>query len=232
MKTIAIITARGGSKRIPKKNIKKFSNKPIIAYPIEVALESKLFDRVMVSTDSVEIAEIAQYYGAEVPFLRSDKTANDYAVTADVIEEVLRQYKCLGDKFHYFCCIYPTAPLITVQRLKQAYELLLKTDADSIIPVVPFSFPPQRSYIIEDEKLKMKWPEYKNSRSQDLQTMYRDSGQFYFMKTASFIRCRSLITPDTLPLVLNELEAQDIDTETDWRLAELKFQLKNRKSED
>lgn len=232
MKTIAIITARGGSKRIPKKNIKKFSNKPIISYPIEAALESKLFDRVMVSTDSVEIAEIAQYYGAEVPFLRSDKTANDYAVTADVIEEVLSQYKCLGDKFHYFCCIYPTAPLITVERLKQAYEMLLETNADSIIPVVPFSFPPQRSYIIEDEKLKMKWPEYKNSRSQDLQTMYRDSGQFYFMKTASFIRCGSLITPDTLPLVLDELEAQDIDTETDWRLAELKFQLKNRKSED
>ena len=144
--SIAIITARGGSKRIPHKNIKEFCGKPIITYSIEAALQSGLFDEVMVSTDDIEIARIAREAGARVPFMRSSESAGDYASTDDVLMEVLEIYRAQGRKFDTFCCLYPTAPFVTAEKLKIAMELLEK--ADSVMPVVKFSFPPQRCMVM------------------------------------------------------------------------------------
>ena len=227
MKTLAMITARGGSKRIPRKNIKEFNGKPIIAYSIEAALSSGVFDEVMVSTDDEEIAEIAKKYGAKVPFFRSEKTANDFATTVDVIEEVLNTYKERGEEFDIFCCIYPTAPFITAKRLKDAVEELSKSDADSLIPVVRFSYPPQRAMEVHDGKLVFRQPEYLSKRSQDLEPHFHDAGQFYVVRSESFFKNRGIMVGDILPMELSELEVQDIDNEVDWKLAELKYNLLN-----
>ena len=224
MSSVAIITARGGSKRIPKKNIKLFCGKPIIAYSIEAALESGCFDEVMVSTDSVEIASIASEYGAKIPFLRSAKTSNDIATTADVIKEVLDEYANKQLFFDYFCCIYPTAPFVTAAKLQDAFFRIKKTDADCVMPVVSFSFPPQRAFVIRDEKIQYQYPEYRDMRSQDLEPIYHDCGQFYFCKTNSFNINGALVTNNTYPLIISELEVQDIDNESDWKLAEIKYQ--------
>lgn len=223
MKTIAIITARGGSKRIPKKNIKDFCGKPIIAYSIEAAIGSGMFDEVMVSTDSEEIAEIAQKYGAKVPFLRSDATSNDYATTADVLDEVLNQYSEKGMEFDLLCCIYPTAPFVTAEKLRVAVEKCLNADTDSVMPVVQFGFPPQRGLIISDQKLKYQYPECASMRSQDLETIYHDCGQFYVCKTAAFKECHTVVTSNTMPFVMPEMEVQDIDNLSDWAIAEIKY---------
>ncbi len=147
-KAVAIITARGGSKRIPHKNIKEFCGKPILAYSIEAALASGLFDRVMVSTDDEEIAEVARKYGAEVPFLRSEKTANDYATTKDVLEEVLAEYEKRGEHFDTLCCIYPTAPFVTPDRLSEAMDQLEEREGDTLLPVVRFLSAPE-SMVVE-----------------------------------------------------------------------------------
>ncbi|WP_022765729.1 pseudaminic acid cytidylyltransferase [Butyrivibrio sp. XPD2006] len=227
MKTLAMITARGGSKRIPRKNIKEFNGKPIIAYSIEAALSSGVFDEVMVSTDDEEIAEIAKKYGAKVPFLRSEKTANDFATTVDVIEEVLNTYKDRGKEFDIFCCIYPTAPFITAKRLKDAVEELSASYADSLIPVVRFSYPPQRAMEIHDGKLVFRQPENLSKRSQDLEPHFHDAGQFYVVRSESFFKNHGIMVGDILPMELSELEVQDIDNEVDWKLAELKYNLLN-----
>ena len=145
---IAVITARGGSKRIPHKNIKEFCGKPIIAYSIKAALESGLFEVVMVSTDDPKIAEIAKEYGASVPFMRSAENANDFATTSDVLNEVMDVYRKNGKLFDYVCCIYPTAPFITAQKLREAFSLLAENDVEQVLPVVRFSFPPQRCFIV------------------------------------------------------------------------------------
>lgn len=229
MKTLAMITARGGSKRIPRKNIKEFNGKPIIAYSIEAALASGVFDEVMVSTDDEEIAEIAKKYGAKVPFFRSEKTANDFATTVDVIEEVLNTYKDRGEEFDIFCCIYPTAPFITAKRLKDAVEQLSASDADSLIPVVRFSYPPQRAMEIHDGKLVFRQPENLSKRSQDLEPHFHDAGQFYVVRSESFFKNHGIMVGDILPMELSELEVQDIDNEVDWKLAELKYNLLNNK---
>ena len=229
MKTLAVITARGGSKRIPRKNIKSFCGKPILAYSIEAALQSGMFDTVMVSTDDREIAEIAKSYGAEVPFFRSEKTANDFAVTSQVIAEVLEEYEKRGRRFDLVCCIYPTAPFVTGERLRTAVELLISEQADRVLPVVRFGFPPQRAVVQEGGYLKFKWPENRNTRSQDLEPFYHDVGQFYCLNAESFRKQRVLIMDKTVPIVLSELEVQDIDTEEDWKLAELKYRLLEEK---
>ncbi len=223
MKSLAIITARGGSKRIPRKNIKEFLGKPIIVYSIEAAINSGCFDTVMVSTDDVEIAEIAKKAGAEVPFFRSAETSNDYATTADVITEVLEKYKELGCKYEYCCCIYPTAPFITADKLKGAMEKLIDSKADAVVPVVSFSYPPQRAFVIENDKLVFKYPEYMSSRSQDLQKHYHDVGQFYALNSRYFLDTHKIFDGNIVPLEISELEVQDIDNETDWELAELKY---------
>lgn len=225
MRKIAIITARGGSKRIPRKNIREFCGKPILAYSIEAAVESKLFDTVMVSTDDGEIAQIARSYGAEVPFYRSESTAGDYATTNDVLLEVLEEYEKRGEHYELGCCIYPTAPFVTADKLQDAMERLENSGADTLIPVVAFSYPPQRAMIVKDGRLVFEYPQYLDSRSQDLEPHYHDVGQFYLFYTQAFKQNRKLMTGDILPYVVSELEVQDIDNLTDWEIAEIKFRL-------
>ena len=187
MSSIAIITARGGSKRIPKKNIKEFCGKPIIAYSIEAALNSGVFDEVMVSTDDEEIAEISKKAGASVPFFRSAETSTDTATTADVLLEVLDRYEAMGQSFEYGCCIYPTAPFVTARKLKEAMDKLIESGAESIVPMQEFSYPPQRGLFIDDAGLvKMLHPEYATTRSQDLQKQYHECGQFYIFRNDAF----------------------------------------------
>ena len=227
--SIAIITARGNSKRIPRKNIKEFCGKPIINYSIEAALHSGLFTEVMVSTDDEEIAEIAKRAGAQVPFMRSSATASDYASTDDVILEVLNRYKELGREFETFCCLYPTAPFVTAQKLQKAMKLLER--ADAVMPVVAFSYPPQRCVILnEDGELRMKWPEYAQTRSQDLETYYHDCGQFYFCRTKPVLENGTTDLPHMAPMIMSELEVQDIDNPEDWELAEMKYKMMQNNS--
>lgn len=230
-KSIAIITARGGSKRIPKKNIREFCGKPIIAYAIEAAIQSGIYDTVMVSTDSEEIAEIAKRYGAEVPFMRSEETANDFATTADVLMEVLEQYKGMGQEFEYMTCIYPTAPFVTAEKLKKAKELLVEKNAKEVFPLVAFSYPPLRGYVMENEQVSMKWPEYAKSRSQDLETIYHDAGQFYTYLVEAYYPANGVIKDGIYPMIVDEMEVQDIDNETDWKLAEIKYRFMQENNE-
>ena len=225
MSSVAIITARGGSKRIPGKNIKPFLGKPIIAYSIEAAKASGCFDEVMVSTDDEKIAEIAKSYGAKVPFMRSAENSDDFSTTRDVVREVLRQYEEVGQSFEYACCIYPTAPFITPQRLRESMEILVDKQVDSVLPVVQFSFPPQRCVVLEEGRAVFKWPEHMLTRSQDLEPFYHDCGQYYCLNTSAFAEQGVLFMKNTYPVILDEMEVQDIDNETDWKLAELKFQL-------
>lgn len=223
MSNLAIITARGGSKRIPKKNIKEFCGKPIIAYSIEAALKSGVFDEVMVSTDSEEIKAVAEKYGAKVPFMRSDATSNDFATTADVLEEVLKQYQSQGRYFDSFACIYPTAPFVTSVRLAEAVQLL--DDADAVISVVRFSFPPQRAFVVREGNVAFQYPEFERTRSQDLEPIYHDCGQFYMCKSDLFLEKHSLILPRTKTYELPDEEVQDIDTMSDWEIAEAKYKV-------
>lgn len=221
--SVAIITARGGSKRIPRKNIKNFSGRPIIQYSIDAALASGIFDEVMVSTEDVEIAAIAKKMGATVPFLRSINTAGDFATTAEVLIDVLAQYKEIEKQFAYGCCIYPTAPFVTADKLKKAYHLLVDNKADSVIPVTRFSFPIWRSFKMEDGKLAYNWPENASKRSQDLPPAFHDCGQFYFFDIAKFLTTKSLVSANTNALEVPESEVQDIDNEEDWKIAEIKY---------
>lgn len=224
-KILAVITARGGSKRIPRKNIKEFCGKPIIEYSIEAALRSEIFTEVMVSTDDLEIAQIAQKAGAKVPFMRSEKTSNDYATTRDVLMEVLTEYQKQGKEFDYMVCLYPTNPFITAQKIISAIKILKQEDCVEVVPVVKFSFPPQRAYIIENGKfLKYKWEEYKNARSQDLEPFYHDAGQFYCYNVKKYLESNGDIRGEICPIVVPEYEVQDIDNEDDWTMAELKYQ--------
>lgn len=228
-KAVAVITARGGSKRIPRKNIREFCGKPIIEYSIRSALSSGLFDEVMVSTDDEEIAKIAKQIGAKVPFMRSERNASDIAATHEVILEVLEEYKRSGIVYEYVCCIYPTAPLLTVDKLQESMNALENGDADGIIPVVPYSFPPQRCFIIRNDKVEFKWPENRLKRSQDLETYYHDSGQFYFLRVSAFLNEKNILLKNMKPLILDEMDVQDIDNEEDWKIAEVKFQLRKKR---
>ena len=222
---IAIIPARGGSKRIPRKNIKNFLGKPIIAYSIETALESGLFDIVMVSTDDVEIATISEQYGAKVPFVRSEAKASDFATTADVIEEVLLTYLELGLSFDTVCCIYPTAPFVNSKILSSAFEQLVQSEADSVFPIQAYNYSIWRSLNInKDGWLKLNFSENLEKRSQDLPNSYHDAGQFYWIKTASFLKSKQIFSENSKGIVVSSLDAHDIDTIEDWELAELKYQ--------
>lgn len=223
MKNIAVITARGGSKRIPHKNLKIFCGKPILSYSIAAALNAGIFDEVMVSTDDMEIAEIAKNAGAAIPFMRSQKTSDDYATTRDVLLEVLQEYKAVGREFDNLCCIYPTAPFVTAKKLQNAMKMLQQKNADCVSPVVRYSFPPQRCYVIQEGILQHKWPEYRLNRSQDLEPYYHDCGQFYAYKIDSFLR-KERVDWIHVPVIMPETEVQDIDNEEDWKIAELKYQ--------
>lgn len=223
MKRIAVITARGGSKRIPRKNILPFLGKPILAYSIEAAIECGQFDEVMVSTDDDEIADIARKYGASVPFMRSEKTSNDFANTEDVLLEVLEEYKKRGSEFDIICCIYPTAPFITALKLTTGLKMLEESEADTLIPVVRFSYPPQRALVKKGDFLVFNQPEHMLSRSQDLEPYFHDVGQFYMIRTKAFLKNRRLMQGVILPYEQDEMEVQDIDNMTDWNIAEIKY---------
>lgn len=223
MKCLAIIPARGGSKRIPRKNIKDFFGKPIMAYSIEAALNSGLFDEVMVSTDDHEIAEIAMSLGAKVPFYRSQINANDSATTKDVIDEVISTYAKNGNYFDSVCCIYSTAPLATKDHLIKGLDLLKKGKLKTVMPVVK-SAPIGRSLrLTADQRAEMIWPEHLNARSQDLESNYFDAGQWYWLSQEGL--ADTIYNDRTGAIVLSELEVQDIDTPIDWKMAELKYQL-------
>ncbi len=227
MKNICIIPARGGSKRIPRKNIKDFLGKPIIAYSIEAALKSGIFDEVMVSTDDEEIASIARQYGASIPFMRSDETANDFATTADVINEVLIEYERGGKTFETVTCIYSTAPFVTSDRIAEAFGKLNDT-VDSVFTMVQYSYPPQRALHEVNGMVTMLHPKYRLSRSQDLEPIYHDAGQFYISTVQSFRKANGFWGENTAGIILSELEVQDLDTPTDWALAEMKYKLKSK----
>lgn len=234
MKTsaVAIIPARGGSKRIPRKNIKPFLGEPIIKYSIDAAIKSGCFDEVMVSTEDGEIAKIAKEVGAKIPFRRNENTADDQAMLADVIEEVLLAYQEKGREFDIFCCILPTAPFLSADRLKEGYHMLINNDVDSVLPVCRFSYPIQRALKVDDGLLKMFRPENYNVRSQDLEPAFHDCGQFYWMRSESILTQKQLFAEKSIGIELPESEVQDIDNEEDWKMAELKYQilLKNIKA--
>lgn len=219
---LAIIPARGGSKRIPGKNTKLFLGKPIIAYSIETALQSGLFDEVMVSTDDPKIAEIAREAGAKVPFLRSAANSDDYATTMDVIREVVEEYEKLGKQFDLICCIYATAPLVSASKLQEGYSRMKQLDVDTVFPIVAFSSPIWRGLKINsDGSGEMLWKEHANTRSQDLESVYHDAGQWYWINHKNDVH--SILGSRMGNVILSELEVQDIDNETDWQMAELKY---------
>jgi pseudaminic acid cytidylyltransferase len=227
MSSIAIIPARGGSKRIPRKNIRQFLGKPIIAYSIQAALDCNLFDDVMVSTDDDEIASIAKAYGAAVPFRRSERNANDIASTLDVVLEVLQVYEGLGKYFDTGCCIYPTAPFAKPSHLLKGYHMLNDMKFDTVFPITPFSYPIWRALEVVDEKVRMIWPEHVATRSQDLTKSFHDAGQWYWFKIDKIKLAKKLWTENSYGVIINETEVQDIDNESDWLIAEMKYRIIN-----
>ncbi|MDD6208566.1 MAG: pseudaminic acid cytidylyltransferase [Clostridiales bacterium] len=229
-KVLAIIPARGGSKRIPGKNIKKFCGKPIIAYSIEAAKESGVFDEIMVSTDSEEIADIARTLGASVPFMRSAETAGDFASTKDVLLEVFREYEKKGQLFEQACCIYPTAPFVTGEGLRESRKMLEKEGVAMVNPIVQFSFPPQRGLSVnEDGIIEVLHMENRFVRSQDMEPVYHDAGQFYWYDVRAFLRNDGIMDGLSAAYILDDLHVQDIDNETDWEIAEMKYEILKRK---
>ena len=217
-KPICIIPARGGSKRIPRKNIKDFNGKPLIAWSIETALKSDVFSKVIVSTDDTEIADISKQYGAEVPFLRIASLADDFATTAEVLLDALPKL----DQTPYSCCLYATAPLLEPEDFQRSYEQLKLQKADSIIAVTEFDFHPLRAFIKNSKNhIEFKSPEYALTRSQDLPEMFHDAGAFYFFNTSAFISQKKLVMENTIEHKLERMRALDIDTTEDFKLAKL-----------
>lgn len=221
---LAIITARGGSKRIPRKNIRDFCGKPIICYSIEAALSSGCFDEVMVSTDDDEISGLAKKLGASIPFKRSSQTSSDIATTAEVLLEVLLTYKKKQVDIQLACCIYPTAALLTSHIIKKGLELLLNdNDIKTVMPIVRFSYPVQRALVLRDNRVEFLDSKHSLSRSQDLEAAYHDAGQFYWFRVDKFLDKPALLGDGTAGIIMPEWQVQDIDNEEDWILAEMKY---------
>ena len=221
---VAIIPARGGSKRIPGKNIRPFLGRPIIGYSIDAALKSNLFDRVIVSTDSEKIAEIASSFGAEIPFFRPQELSDDFTGTDPVVLQTLEVLKDRKIEVSHVCCIYPTAPFIRIEYLKKGLEILMETDADSAFSVTTFPYPIMRGLRRDKNgRIKMIWPEHFNTRSQDLEEAYHDAGQFYWARTDRYAVNRRFFSDNAIPVILPRHLVHDIDTEEDWALAELMF---------
>jgi pseudaminic acid cytidylyltransferase len=225
MKTLAVIPARGGSKRIPRKNIRQFLDKPIISYSISTALKADLFDEVMVSTEDPEIADISRLFGAQVPFLRSAGASDDHSTISDVLGEVLAQYESQGKLYENVCVIYPAAPCITAQRIRQGFDLLCGGHHDAVFYVVKFSYPIQRALVVDGGRVSFIHPENMNKRSQDLKAAYHDAGQLFWITRQAFLRKRTVFVDNIGAVELPESEVQDIDTEEDWEMAELKYRL-------
>jgi len=225
MNALCIIPARGGSKRIPRKNVRSFNGRPIIAYPIEAALASGCFDEVMVSTDDEEIADIARACGASVPFLRSPHTAGDHAGTEEVFHEVIVRYRQVGRSFPFACGLYPTAALVTPEHLQRGQAMLAADDQlTAVLPIQRFPSPIQRALALRAGRVPMMHPEHYDSRSQDLEPGYHDAGQWYWLRVGRFLVTKELMGPNCAGLVVSSIEVQDIDNEDDWALAELKHQ--------
>lgn len=222
MRMLAMIPARGGSKRIPRKNVKEFLGKPIIAYSIEAALKSGVFDEVMVSTDDEEIAEIARQYGAKIPFMRDTKSSNDVTHAIELPKVVLNQYAQIGEHFDYIMMLNATAPFVTPEMIREAAALIQEKKVGQTCNVVAFDYPPQRAFIVRDGELRYQFPEYMLAHSQDLEKIYHDCGQVYFFDTNSVMTQKPGEWP-VYPIIVSEEFVQDIDTETDWHMAELKY---------
>lgn len=229
IKNLCIIPARGGSKRIPRKNIKAFCGKPIIAYSIEVALTSGLFDEVIVSTDDDEIQLVSEKYGAKVPFMRSNGASNDHATLAEVLLEVVAEYAQREVEVETVCCVLPTAPLLTSVRLNEAFKTFNSGNYQSLIPVVHFSYPIQRALRECKGTLSFFDDQYATARSQDLEPAFHDVGQFYLVTVGALSSQKTLFTDLTAMFEMPEFEVQDIDTESDWKMAEFKYRyIQNR----
>lgn len=220
---ICIIPARAGSKRIKNKNILPFIDKPIISYVINAAIETNLFDEIMVSTESEEIANIAKSHGANIPFLRSKKNADDYATTSDVILEVIEKYAELGITFDSIFCLYPTSVLIKPKLILNAFEKFKSNSVDSLITVQKFKHPIERAIKVTNQKAEWINKEFEFSRTQDFENTYYDSGQFYILKTSSFIIQKSLLMENTFSLILDEKNTQDVDIYSDLYFLEYKY---------
>ncbi|CAA6825487.1 MAG: N-Acetylneuraminate cytidylyltransferase (EC [uncultured Sulfurovum sp.] len=227
-KSVAIIPARGGSKRIPKKNIKSFYGKPLIAYSIEVALASKLFDKVVVTTDDEAIATIAKEYGAEVPFLRPKELSDDFTGTEDVINHTLEYFQQNNEMFDYACTIYATAPLLQKQYLIEGYEKLKHSTATNAFSSTSMPFPIQRTFKLNSKgRCEMFSPEHYLTRSQDLEEAYQDAGQFYWKKLHTESK-EIMFGKDSIPIILPRYLVQDIDTLEDWQRAEVMYEVIKR----
>tara|TARA_B100000787_G_scaffold169711_1_gene161897 strand:- start:1033 stop:1746 length:714 start_codon:yes stop_codon:yes gene_type:complete len=228
---ICVIPARGGSKRIPKKNIKDFFGKPLIAYSIEAALKSNLFQRVIVSTDDEEIAAIAGKYGAEIPFIRPKELSDDFTGLADVVNHAVDHLENLGEKYEYICTIFATAPFIQVRYLVKGYEALKSSDAVNAFSSASMPFPIQRSFKIDKNgRCKMFTPEHYATRSQDLEEAYQDAGQFYWTNRIRQTQndTKVVFSEISIPIILPRHLVQDIDTPEDWQQAELMFEVYNK----
>lgn len=219
---LAIIPARGGSKRIPRKNIKLFCGKPIIAYSIAAARRTALFDKIIVSTDDQEIADISHKWGAEVPFMRPQNLADDYATTIDVIKHAIGWFHQNGIDYNAVCCLYPTAPFVRVSDLKKGYALLKNDNLEFAFPITTFPSSIFRALkLSKNNELKMFWPEHLNTRTQDLSEAYQDVGQFYWGKTQAFLKNDAIFKEHAGPVIIPRYLAHDIDTPEDWKQAEL-----------
>jgi len=219
MTAVAIIPARGGSQRIPRKNLKPFNGEPMIAGSIRTALNSGLFERVVVSTDDEEIADVARAFGAEVPFMRPVELADAFTGTSAVIQHAIG---ALDRRYDFTCCIYATAPLLQARFLREGYQALLAAqDKSYAFSVCGFGFPIQRALLInQDGSLDALHPEYRSVRSQDLVPAYQDAGQFYWGRSEAWLRGEVIFSPHSLPVILPRHLVQDIDTEEDWLRAQ------------
>ena len=222
---IAIIPARGGSKRIPKKNIKDFFGKPLISYSIEVAIASNLFEKVIVTTDDENISRIAKEYGAVVPFIRPPELCDDFTGTVDVVNHAVNYLEKKGEKYDYICTIYATAPLLQKEYLIEGYEKLKNSNAVNAFSSTSMPFPIQRTFKINDDgRSEMFTPEYYMTRSQDLEEAYQDAGQFYWEKRFKSSD-ETMFGKDSIPIILPRYLVQDIDTLEDWKSAEYMYQI-------
>ena len=223
---VAVIPARGGSKRIPRKNIRKFSGKPIIAYSIEKALLSDLFGKVIVSTDDDEINSIAKQFGAEVPFKRPAQLSDDYAGTTEVVAHAIKWMKNRRWTLNSICCIYPTAPLLDVELLKTSYEIFIKGKWDYVFSATEYVYPVERSFkVLDNSGLKMLIPGNFNRRSQDLTSTFHDAGQFYWGTPEAWVEERPIFSERSTIIKLPTYRVADIDTEEDWKRAELLYKV-------
>jgi N-acylneuraminate cytidylyltransferase len=223
---LAVIPARGGSKRIPRKNIKLFCGKPMIAWSIESALQSGCFDQVIVSTDDAEIAEVARQCGAQVPFMRPAELSDDYTGTTSVIAHAINWFATQAQMPEQVCCLYATAPFVTAADLRTGLQTLLETDCDYVFSVSSYAFPIQRAIrISKSNRVEMFSPEYFNSRSQDLEDAYHDAGQFYWGQAKAWLDNKMIFSSASTPQLLPRYRVQDIDTPEDWQFAEYLFHI-------